>query len=140
MFLLGWSNTVEKWECKDTRSDGFGDWKGLLRHKAFAPCGLQVDGREIGRSSDAELREKRLDAAAVGGFGEANDEDEPADGAVGHVEWGQLKRRDISQKNVETFGGSAAEGEDFVDAAELDAAEGAGDIGEAVVESDIRMM
>ncbi len=39
-----------------------------------------------------------------------------------------------------TLGGGATEGEDFVDTAELNAAEGAGDVGEAVVESDVGVM
>ncbi len=37
--------------------------------KTFAPCGLQVDGREIWCGGDGVLREERLDAVAVGVFG-----------------------------------------------------------------------
>ena len=84
--------------------------------------------------------EEGLDAGAVGGFGQADDEDEPADGAVRQGERGQLQAGNAGEESVVAFGGGAAEGEDLVDAAELDAAEGAGDVGEAVVEADVGVM
>jgi len=99
-----------------------------------------VDGREIWRAGDGVLREERLDAVAIARFGESNDEDEPADRAVRHGERGQLKPGNIREKDMVTLGGGSTEGKNFVDTAELNAAEGAGDVGEAVVESYVGMM
>ncbi len=140
LFLLGWSDAGEKWERESAGSDGFGNREMQGRGNAVAPCGLLVDGCEISRSGDPVLSEKRLDAGAVGGLGEADDEDEPADGPIGQGERGQLKGGDADQERVVALGSGATEVENLADAAELNTAQGAGDIGQTVVEADIGVM
>lgn len=54
-----------------------------VRRNPIAPSGLLVDRGEVSRSDDSMCGEGRLDAGTTGGFGEPNDEDEPADGSVG---------------------------------------------------------
>ena len=95
-----------------------------------------MDRREVGCGGNSAVSEEGLDAGAVDGFGQADDVNEPADGAVGERQGGKCESGNAGEKDVVAFGGGAAEGKNFVDAAELDAAKGAGDVGEPIVEAD----
>jgi len=97
------------------------------------PGGLQMDGGEVAACSDPALGESGLDAVAICGLRQTDDVNKPAYGAVGQDEGWKFKAGDGSQEAVVACGGGTAEGKDFFNAGELDAAEGAGDVGKAVV-------
>ena len=96
-----------------------------------------MDGSEVGGGGDSVICEDGLDARTVERFRKANDVDEPADAAVGDRERWEDEARNICEESVIVLGSGAAQSKDFVDAAELDTAEGAGDVGEAIVEADV---
>ena len=74
-------------------------------------------------------------AVARGLLGQANDVDEPADGAMRERERREFETGDvkISEECIVAFGGGSAKGKYLRDAAQLHPAQGAGDFREAVV-------
>jgi hypothetical protein len=74
-----------------------------------SPGGLQVDGREVTASGDPAAGERGSDAVSVGQFGQANDIDEPADGATREGEAREFETGNGREQFVVTLGGGLAE-------------------------------
>ena len=130
LLLLGGGDAIEEREGEGAAGYGFGDGKvGCGGAGMVEPGGLQVDGGEVAAGGDSALGESGLDAVAIRGVGKANDIDEPTDDAVGQSERGEFEALDLAKKLVVSLGGGVAASEDFVDAGELDTAEGAADVG-----------
>ena len=134
MLLLCGGHAVEKGKCKGAPGDGFRDGEmGCGGAGLIEQCGLKVDGREVASGGDAALGEDGLDAVAVCRLRQPNDIDEPADCAVWKSQGWEFEGGEVFEECVVAQGGGLAECEHFFNAAELDAAEGTGDVGEAVV-------
>ena len=89
LLLLSGSDAGKEREGEGAGADGLRNGEVRLGlHDEIAPGGLLVDGREVGGRGDALPGKQCLDAGAIDGFWQANDEDKPADGAVGQRERG----------------------------------------------------
>jgi len=134
LLLLFRCDSIEEWNGEGAGSYGFGEGKvGCSRAGVRQPCRLQMDGGKVAAGGDAALGERFLDVFAICEEGKANDINKPADGAVGQGDGWEFEAGDGAQKTVIALGRGVAKGEDFADAGELNAAEGAGNVGEAVV-------
>jgi len=122
VLLLVGGDAVEEWERESAAGYGFGEGKAYCGAGMCLPGGLQMDGREVAAGGDALLSESFLDMITIYGLGEANDIDEPADYAVGKIEWGEFEARDGAEELVVVGCGGLAEGQYFVDAGKLNAA------------------
>ena len=133
MLLLVKSDAVEEGERERAASYGLGKGKADGGAGLGEPGRLQMDGREVASGGDAALSESVLHMIAIYRVGKANDIDEPADAATGKRERRKFKAGDVAKELVVALCGGMAEGENFFDTGELDAAKGAGDFGETVV-------
>ena len=134
--LLVGGNAGEEWEGEDGVGCALGDGEGEI---GGAWVGAQkselVDGSKVAGGCDAQLGEGLLESRAIERGVEADDVDEPTDGGVGNGEGWGLDGGEVGEEGVIALGGEAAEGEDFVEAGELDATESTGDVAKAVVEA-----
>ena len=98
LLLLIRGDPVEERQREGAVSDGFGDGqrKGA-RAGVVAPCRLQMDGGEIASGGDAAGGEGCTNSIAIDVLREADNVDEPADGAAGKAEGRQPKRRHSAQ-------------------------------------------
>lgn len=92
LLLLRGNDAGKERKCEGARADGLGNGEvGPGLHDEIAPGGLQVDGREVGGGGDALPEKQGLEAGAIDGFWQANDEDKPAERATGQRERGQFE-------------------------------------------------
>ena len=134
--LLHGGDAVEEGQCESAVRDGFGEGQASAgRVGVCSPSRLQMNGGEIAAGGDAPAGEGCADAFAVDVFRQADDVNEPADGAVGEGQWRQFEAGEVGEQGAVSLGCSAAQGEQFVNAGKLNAAQGAGDIGEAVIKA-----
>ena len=132
--LLVKGDAIKEWEGEGAAGDGFSETQvGGAGAWVLSPGGLQMDGGEVAAGGDSALGEGGLDTVSICGLGETDDVDEPAYGAIGQGKGRKFEAGDVAKQMVVAFCGGLAEGQDFVDARELDAAEGAGYFGKAVV-------
>lgn len=133
-FLLDVGDAREKGQGEGAPGDGFSQRKRDRNGAGMAlPSGLQVYGGEVAASGDAMIGETGAEAIAVGFLRQANDIDEPADGATRERGVGEFEIRDGGEESLVALSGGVTEGENFVDAGELDPAQCAGQLGETVV-------
>lgn len=133
VLLLVKSDAVEEREGESAAGYGLGKGKAYGGAGVGQPGGLLMDGSEVAPGCDAALVESGLHLIAIYGVGKANDIDEPTDGTVRESEWGEFQAGNVAKELVVALGRSMAEGENFFDAGELNAAKSAGDFGETIV-------
>ncbi len=92
-----------------------------------------MNGREVAACGDSAKGQRGLDLIAVDRLWQADDKDKPTDGSARESEGRQLEAGNSFEERVVAFGGGLAHGENFADAGELNAAEGAGQLREAIV-------
>jgi hypothetical protein len=134
MLLLIRCDAVEEGQRESPAGDGFGNGeRGRGGAGVRMPGGLEVNGSEVTSCGNAASGEESANAVQVCALRQANYIDKPGDCAVWKCNRRQFEIGDCRQERLVALSDGSAAGEYFVDSRQLDAAEGACEIGEAVV-------
>lgn len=112
-------------------------WAGLPSARKSR---LHVDGREVAAGRDAAPGERGLHPRAIRAFGEADHVDKPTDFAARERQRRALDAGDGVEESVVARGDKLALREDLADAAQLHAAESAGQLGKPVAETWLNLI